>query len=829
MKKMLSVLAAASLVSSSLGTISCTYTKKITHDVLDQIKIYMNVSSIAAQSILLSDQENGSISTDYSLQTFAQTKLKDLYQKDALQLMKKYVKSKDEQEKDPLDLTYELQFKSMFGDLSFKNWTSVLRNTLHPERNPVKDLNVNWNEQTRTTSNSLISILSIVSGVVSLLLGDDFNSQQQGRLISDFISKPGQLAATVFNNDLDFSDLIKTLNAFTDKNNDNKKYSKILSLLDKITSEPEWFKDIKLESKVSEILEKASKKFWESVKTYLDKSKDKDWEIIAQAGADLLKAIAVYQKAIEVNEDSEKDFPLKQKSARRIFKKDKDNSEFLKLVLDQKLSNVYKQKDLNTLKQTINSLNIKSFLKFLIDRLNSKNDEHGYNFQKVVLLIFGSPEANDIKKSPVMKEFYQGLETGDLVGKILKQFIPNLPSGFDDFLKVFFKNTLTDLVSALQEDLTDQATGKKFSKKLNESKLTDFIRHISTFFGSVGRSIAVFLTSKGWNEFEQNPYKAIYNGEDFFPAIYQLVNDTSQSSEDIIPVNIHSNIKNLRSFLNQPLDKLLTFIANKISNNKGFDTLQFLYGLRSKSIYEIIVDLGKEFQVDKQDDLYIINLLNINALINRIFDDKISLKFKTTKTADSKEKELETKNNLATILTLLSLTEANSKEIKLEIKDNSNYKSAKNSIEAAIKNKQYTVAASILLGFDPNSDGSKFVEGSILEAFSWLFGQNTKDINPIASKNATKALVQAYINLVNWFQSVSIAEYAKDFLDDYLDQKNWKVEFDRYIGQLSEINKDFEIIYNLSRKQNKYQVTISRSKNINGTWRFKEIKKISDK
>ncbi|SYV95867.1 Uncharacterised protein, partial [Mycoplasma putrefaciens] len=122
MKKMLSVLAAASLVSSSLGTISCTYTKKITHDVLDQIKIYMNVSSIAAQSILLSDQENGSISTDYSLQTFAQTKLKDLYQKDALQLMKKYVKSKDEQEKDPLDLTYELQFKSMFGDLSFKNW-----------------------------------------------------------------------------------------------------------------------------------------------------------------------------------------------------------------------------------------------------------------------------------------------------------------------------------------------------------------------------------------------------------------------------------------------------------------------------------------------------------------------------------------------------------------------------------------------------------------------------------------------------------------------------------------------------------------------------------
>ncbi|MBY7704930.1 MOLPALP family lipoprotein [Vibrio harveyi] len=123
MKKLISVLTTTSLLISSISTISCTYTRNFTYDVTNQMKMYMDISSIAAQSAILSssdsdDKSFGNISTDYSLQTFAQTEIKNLFKGQSLNLMNKFVLDKNKRKDDKL--TYENQFKSMFGDLSNK-------------------------------------------------------------------------------------------------------------------------------------------------------------------------------------------------------------------------------------------------------------------------------------------------------------------------------------------------------------------------------------------------------------------------------------------------------------------------------------------------------------------------------------------------------------------------------------------------------------------------------------------------------------------------------------------------------------------------------------
>ncbi|AJM71792.1 MOLPALP family lipoprotein [Mycoplasma yeatsii] len=828
MKKLISVLTTTSLLISSISTISCTYTRNFAYNVTNQMKMYMDISSIAAQSAILSSSDNedqsfGNISTDYSLQTFAQTEIKDLFKGQSLNLMNKFVLDKNKRKDDKL--TYENQFKSMFGDLSNKKWTETLKNVM-PKISTPKTPKFNWNDnKTKTTSNSLISTLTLISGGLAIA-SDDITAQQQGSLIGNLLAdKNGLLESTAFtkkDGKTVLSDLINTLNKFTDTTKENNKSNTlyiVYELLKHATDKPAWLDNVKNKTKISDILSNASKVFWDSIiiKHEAGKEQSIDWMNVAKKGIDLLKAIAVYQKAIESKEEQITPENYKKFSQTNIFSTTKSNSDFLKEVLDLKIEDVYKEfnKDINKIKQNINSINIKSILNFIRSRLTT--DENGYNLQKVLVLLFGSPDENDIRKAPVFSNFYQRVSDIDILTKV------QLPEILKPIVKFLVqKEVFEGILPAFQKDLVDQAKDNQFKKKYGELEgLAKFVLFFTGISGTIlnADKIATFLNSSGWLEFLDNPYLALYKGKHFFNDVFALINEIKGA--DFIPDEIIEILPNIKTALNVKLDRIIDFVAKKINKDKGIDGLQFLYGLRDKTIRELIDDICSYFKVDDKEIKYILNLLNINALVDRIFNPNITLSFKTK---EQNGQSFKTNNSISTIVTLLGLTENNFDEVKLKIDNNVLADQDVKQIQEAIENKKYALAGTIMLGFNPNNK-DKFVEKSILEALSWLFGHRDpkQDLDTNTTRTTTKALIQSYQDLVSWFTNESIAKYEKDNLSGSLDQNKWKTKFLNVEGDINNPSEIVTIKYEMSYGDKKYNIEVSNSTDINESWKFKKI------
>lgn len=832
MKKLISVLTTTSLLISSISTISCTYTRNFTYDVTNQMKMYMDISSIAAQSAILSssdsdDKSFGNISTDYSLQTFAQTEIKNLFKGQSLNLMNKFVLDKNKRKDDKL--TYENQFKSMFGDLSNKRWTETLKNIM-PEINTPKTPKFNWNDnKTKTTANSLISTLTLISGGLAIA-SDDMTAQQQGSIIGNVLAdKNGLLESTVFtkkDGKTFFSDLINTLNKFTDPTKENNKSNTlyiVYDLLKHATDNPAWLNAVKNDTKITDILSNASKVFWDSIiiKPEAGKEQSIDWMNVAKKGINLLKAVAVYQKAIESKEEQITPENYKSFSRTKIFSTTISNSEFLKNILDLKIEDVYKEfnKDIDKIKQNINSINIKSILNFIRSRLTT--DENGYNLQKVLVLLFGSPDEKNIKQAPIFSNFYQRVSEINILAKVE---LPEVLKPILPIVQFLIQNEVFEgLIPAFQKDLVDQAKTQEFKKsyaKINELvKLGIFVAGISGKLQNADK-ISAFLLGQGWEEFVENPYVALYKGKNFFNDVFALINEIK--GVDFIPDEIAKNLLNIKTVLNVKLDKIIDFVAKKINKDKGIDGLQFLYALRDKTIHEIIDDICNYFKVDDKEIKYILNLLNIKALVDRIFNSNITLTFKNK---EQNAQSFKTNNSISTIITLLGLTENNSDNVSLEIQDNNVFSPQDiDQIKKSVENKKYALAGTIMLGFNPNHP-NKFVEKSILEALSWLFGHRDpkQDLDTNTTRKTTKALINSYLDLVNWFTNESIAKYEKDNLSGSLDQNKWKTHF---LGIEGDINNPSEIVtikYELSYGDKKYNIEVSNSTDINESWKFKKI------
>ncbi|UWD35343.1 MOLPALP family lipoprotein [Mycoplasma cottewii] len=823
MKKLISVLTTTSLLISSISTISCTYTKNFAYNVTNQMKMYMNISSIAAQSAILSssddqDQSFGNISTDYSLQTFAQTQIKDLFKGESLNLMNKFVIDKNQRKDDKL--TYENQFKSMFGDLSNKKWTETLQNVM-PQRSTPKTPKFNWNNnKTKTTSNSLISTLTLISGGLAIA-SDDILPNQQGVIIGNILAdKNGLLESTAFtkkDGKTVFSDLINTLNKFTDESKENNKFNTlyiVYELLKHATDNPSWLDNIKNETKISDILKISSEAFWSSIFIKKEEGKDQsvDWINVAKKGIDLLKAVGVYQRAIELKEEKITDKNYDKFSKTQIFSTTKNNIEFLNEILSLKIEDVYSEfnKDITKIKQNINSINIKSILNFIRSRLTT--DENGYNLQRIIVMLFGSPN-DDIKQAPILSEFYKKIEDIKLFGK---SKLPEILKPFVDFV---LQQEIEGIIPAIQKDLVEQGENKEFKKEYN--RINDFVRLILIFLGISNtipntEKILAFLSSEGWSEFLENPYIALYKGKYFFRDVFFLINEIKGA--DFIPDDISENLLNIKAALNLKLDKIIDFVSKKINKDKGIDGLQYLYGLKDKTIREIIDDICKQFKVDDNDTKYILNLLNINALVDRIFNSNITLTFKNK---EQNGQSFKTNNSVSTIVALLGLTENNFDEVELKIDNNALANQDVKQIQEAMKNKKYALAGTIILGFNPNQP-NKFVEKTVLEALSWLFGHRDQK-QDLVTINTTRALIKAYLDLVNWFTNKSIADYEKDNLSGWLDQNKWKTKFLDVEGDINNSSEIVKIKYELSYGDKTYNIEVSNSTNINESWKFNKI------
>ncbi|WFQ96035.1 prolipoprotein [Mycoplasma feriruminatoris] len=813
MKKLLIGFSTFSLLVSSSSVVSCTITHQFKNNHLDQIKLLLNTSAIAAQSVILSDKNTTNISTDYSLRTFSQTKITDLYKNDAKKLADKYVTDKK--------ASYEYQFKSMFLTLQSSNWTEQLKKVaLVNKDNKTTNLDLAWNDtSTKTTDNNLFKTLSLVSAGFNFLFSGDFTANQQGNLINNFLSnQSGLLETTVFNNNK-FSSLLDSLN-----NIDNNRF---FSLANSLFSQPEWVNDNNLNQKtLKNILESSSQKLWNQILPKDEKKEFKiDWSKIFTPLIDLLKAFSIYQKVIE--EKSDKTLNYSTMDPLHLFSKDKTNSEFLYEVLNINLKDIYNNKSNEQIKQEINSIDLKQLIKFFKNTLVfDKEDKHGYKLQKFVVMLLGSAsekeENNDIKNNFLLKPAYDWYEQNEeKVKKIITRQLEKIES-----IKAFastisnFTPTLFKIIKAFHQDLVEQGLNQKLNSELKP--LLGLAKGILPSLG-LDKKIVEFLDSQALKDFLNNPFLALYK-QDFLKEVYILINQLS--GKEIINNQIIDNISNIYNFTTLKLDKfanyLLGLVKKPVDGKNSFDEFQFLYSLKDLSISDIINNLESFY--NKENSSYIFNLDNFKGLLDSIFNKNITASFKY------KDQELKTNNTLSTILALLAFNPNNVKELKVEVKNKNNFS---DQIKKAIEEKQYGLASVLLLGY--NNNEKKFYKDSILDNAANLFGHNDKDLNKEASKNAINILIKSYLELINWFQNVSLKKYAQDNFAAYLDQNNWSTELIEQKGTIDNLNEPLIIKYvlkyldpNDNNKNWKYNVVIKRTSNLEQPWTITEITKLTD-
>ncbi|QIN47948.1 MOLPALP family lipoprotein [Mycoplasma capricolum] len=819
MKKILIGLSTFSLLVSSSSIVSCTITYQFKNNYLDQIKLLLNTSAIASQSIILSDKNTTNISTDYSLKTFSQTKISDLYKNQEKELVDKYIIDKK--------LTYEYQFKSMFLTLEKQDWTNKLKQVALLEKDKNTNLDLNWNDQTtRTTENNTFKTLSLISAGINFLFSGDFTANQQGNLINNFLSNQSALLeSTVFNNNK-FTNFTEQLN----KIEDNKFYNIANSLF----SQPDWFTNSNnnnlAQKTLKEILEFSSQKLWDQILPKDNKQDLKiDWSKLIKPLIDLLKAFSIYQNLIEQKSDKTLNYSTMQPLY--LFSKEKTNSEFLYEILQTDLQTIYKDKTEEQIKQEINSIDLKKIITSLKNSLVfEKEDKYGYKFQKFIVMLLGSSseveQKNNITNNFLISPFYKWYEqknNKELLKKIIIEKLNKIEK-IKPFASIIsnYVPILFEIIKAFHQDLVEQGVNNKLKTELN--KYLSLAKVILPSLG-VDKKVIEFLDSKALKDFLNNCFLALYN-QDFLKEVFILINQLSDkqvfNNQIIDNISTFYNLTSLK--LDKFLDYLLSLIKKPINGKNSFDEFQFLYGLKDLSISQIIKNLENFY--NKDDLSYIFNLDNFKNLLDVIFNKNITSSFKYNK------EQLETKNALSTILTLLALNPNKVENLKINITSDNNKIS--DSVNKQIQEKQYGLASVILLGY--NNDKKAFYENSILDNVSNLFGHSQKDLNKEASKNAINVLIKSYLELINWFQNTSIKKYAKDNFDVYLDQNNWTIELIDQKGNIDNLNETLTINYMLkfknlnNNKQNwTYKVSLIRTSNSNQPWKIAQITKLNNK
>ncbi|AOQ22209.1 MOLPALP family lipoprotein [Mycoplasma capricolum] len=821
MKKILIGLSTFSLLVSSSSIVSCTITYQFKNNYLDQIKLLLNTSAIASQSIILSDKNTTNISTDYSLKTFSQTKISDLYKNQEKELVDKYIIDKK--------LTYEYQFKSMFLTLEKQDWTNKLKQVALLEKDKNTNLDLNWNDQTaRTTENNTFKTLSLISAGINFLFSGDFTANQQGNLINNFLSNQSALLeSTVFNNNK-FTNFTEQLN----KIEDNKFYNIANSLF----SQPDWFTNSNnnnnnnlAQKTLKEILEFSSQKLWDQILPKDNKQDLKiDWSKLIKPLIDLLKAFSIYQNLIEQKSDKTLNYSTMQPLY--LFSKEKTNSEFLYEILQTDLQTIYKDKTEEQIKQEINSIDLKKIITSLKNSLVfEKEDKYGYKFQKFIVMLLGSSseveQKNNITNNFLISPFYKWYEqknNKELLKKIIIEKLNKIEK-IKPFASIIsnYVPILFEIIKAFHQDLVEQGVNNKLKTELN--KYLSLAKVILPSLG-VDKKVIEFLDSKALKDFLNNCFLALYN-QDFLKEVFILINQLSDkqvfNNQIIDNILTFYNLTSLK--LDKFLDYLLSLIKKPINGKNSFDEFQFLYGLKDLSISQIIKNLENFY--NKDDLSYIFNLDNFKNLLDVIFNKNITSSFKYNK------EQLETKNALSTILTLLALNPNKVENLKINITSDNNKIS--DSVNKQIQEKQYGLASVILLGY--NNDKKAFYENSILDNVSNLFGHSQKDLNKEASKNAINVLIKSYLELINWFQNTSIKKYAKDNFDVYLDQNNWTIELIDQKGNIDNLNETLTINYMLkfknlnNNKQNwTYKVSLIRTSNSNQPWKIAQITKLNN-
>jgi len=95
-------------------------------------------------------------------------------------------------------------------------------------------------------------------------------------------------------------------------------------------------------------------------------------------------------------------------TATSLFKKGQSDNDFLNGVLNTQISSLFSNGETDSdVANYFNSINIKSTLSYLRDSLVAKpTDKKGYYFQRMLVMLFGSPDSKTMEAAPLTKQLF---------------------------------------------------------------------------------------------------------------------------------------------------------------------------------------------------------------------------------------------------------------------------------------------------------------------------------------------------------------------------------------------------------------------------------------
>lgn len=285
-----------------------------------------------------------------------------------------------------------------------------------------------------------------------------------------------------------------------------------------------------------------------------------------------------------------------------------------------------------------------------------------------------------------------------------------------------------------------------------------------------------------------NPFRGLMDGE-LLASIYDLIDGTGFIE---IPGAVRKVIPNLNTLFTTKLGEVLGAF-----NVAGEDWPIYLYGLRNKTISEVVETIGNQFETNRYKKLednqdYLFNARAAERMLKPLANNAVKIEFKGE--VPESIKDLIDANGQTNLVfaALVALTyEQDIKTITID---------GKSTNEAFL---------SFVLGITTTADGGYiYREGSFFYGLMLLYGyRNTEE--PPALRTTSKITLQKIVNaltiLINWMREKSIPEYVDQYFTPYF-VKGWKTKYVSSEG-VNQPNVHAFIEYDLIKTQNKKSIT----------------------
>ncbi|PPE06415.1 hypothetical protein [Mesoplasma corruscae] len=820
MKKLLISLSIFGLSSASVSITAFTFTSKYRSEFQASIQKLITTTNISAEAQILSNP------TTIENNTIKSVEVKGI-----------------EKSSTNANINYEYTINKMSSQkmvdfLPSSDWVKKLNSdkswdqTITMEQQLNKNYNVAWKKEAKVLNltgikltdgekkgnSSTASTLSLISSLLGILFGSDFNVgqaqllYQNSNLIFDLLgnySLTPDVLTVIWSL---FKDQLPTIETL-------KKY------LNNPFESEEW----NSETTVNDVMMHVGQNFWSTLipkkassddKSSENKSPGKIIEIIEKFGPLLnyFLSIVWYLQQFDTDNVTSDDLAkvLNKKIDQDVIKSfDEINiSKILTLVrkflkpsygfkgargLVNILFGIPKSAETNNLGSNI----IMSPLFKMLKERNTKSEDTKDDLNE-------NTQAIENENTDSTKESFDWTKLIQDVLKTVKTAIGSLPKNVDwakliqDVLEwVKTPNSLpSNIFNSLKDSITMIMQLVKEKKYNNIYDLIEFILNETLFkslteegkkpiiIGDILYLLAMFKNSKLPNDNKINLdglssissisgvpndlFVAIYNGG-LFKSLFQLINVFKPNTISNLIIEIVPDLKTLLSLKMNEVFELLGLDFNK--------NFQFLYGLRNMSLLNIVEQLDKYFKPNDGSSLesYYFDYGSFRRILLSLFENQ-EVQYKGTK---------ETVSNIEVMI---------------------------KSLIAALENNEITIGnivvkepkKALLVALGLTLDGNQFIKNSIFETISKAYGHNLEGNqleDPSKAENTVK-LITGLVDLSSWFINVSEAEYTNDNFGDFFDQKNW---YTKFISQTNyeNIYSDSYINYQLDYKISKYKINES--------------------